>query len=468
MLRLPKEITGIMKTIEDDGYQVYIVGGSLRDLLLGIQPEDWDLASNAPPERVAELFGDGKSVADTADDKSGSGASIANDDELKSVADDMAKSKAEDDSKDGRKDSTGRKYGVVRVRKGDLTADVAALRIDGNYSDHRRPDDVIFTDNIEEDLARRDFTINGMAYHPQKGIIDPYDGRKDLKDRLIRTIGDPEKRFTEDPLRILRGIRLAGQLDFDLTMDTFTAMQKTACLLEQISMDRRRTEFERLLTTKNTGKALRMCVSTNVLNAIFNDCYPPKGRMENGDLSVLIQNIDRSRCDADLRLALLLLCFEKKKAMKAIDELNLSKERARMQKAAQNLLMDLYFAVDKYSLKRFIYLNGEDVYDFLTSLCKQQREVYETPGYRIESRYYILDDIKKSKEPIYVEDLAIDGNDLIEAGIVEGEKVGEMLNMLLDVVHRFPGLNTKPKLLKKANALKNPIRAKFRNIYLVK
>jgi hypothetical protein len=139
-----------------------------------------------------------------------------------------------------------------------------------------------------------------------------------------------------------------------------------------------------------------------------------------------------------------------------------------MQRAAQNLMMDLHFAVDKYSLKRFIYLNGQDVYDFLNSLSKQQREVYETPGFRIESRYYILDEINKNREPIYVEDLAIDGNDLIEAGIVEGEKVGEMLKMLVDVVHRFPGLNTKPKLLKKAKALKNPIRAKFRNFYFVK
>ncbi|MFA5635870.1 MAG: CCA tRNA nucleotidyltransferase [Anaerovoracaceae bacterium] len=424
MLRLPKEITRVMKTIEDDGHKIYIVGGSLRDMLLGIEPADWDLASNAPSERLMELFPNAK--------------------------------------------SSGEKYGVIQVGEGDFSIDVAAFRIDGDYSDHRRPDEVVFTDNIEEDLARRDFTINGMAFHPQQGVIDPYGGQKDLSERLIRTIGDPDKRFSEDPLRTLRGIRLAGQLDFDLTMETFSAMQKNACMLEQISMDRRRIEFEKLLTAKNTGKALRICASSNVLNAVFNDCYPPKGKMVNGDLAVLIQNIDKSRCDVDLRLALLLLCFDKHKALRAIDELNLSKERARMQKAAQNLLMDLYFAVEKYALKRFIYLNGEDVYEFLTSICKQQREVYDTPGYRIESRYYILDDIRKNREPMYVEDLAIKGNDLIEAGIVQGEKVGEMLKMLVDVVHRFPGLNTKPKLLKKAKALKNPIRAKFRNIYFAK
>jgi tRNA nucleotidyltransferase (CCA-adding enzyme) len=430
MVKLPKEILKIIRTVEEKGYDVYIVGGSIRDMLIGVEPDDWDLASNGPPEAIVQLFpGDG-------------GGTVS--------------------------DLKGIKYGVITVHEGELTAEIAAFRKDGNYTDHRRPDEVVFTDKIEEDLSRRDFTINAMAFHPQKGLIDPFGGQKDIKERLIRTLGEPDKRFSEDPLRMLRAIRLAGQLDFDLQMDTFMGIQKNACLLEEISMDRRRVELERLLLSKNAGKALRMLVSSNAIKGVLGDCYPVKGRMDNGDLEVLIQNIDKSRRDADLRLALLLLCFQKQKALRIIDEMNLGKERTKLQKSAQNLLMDLYFAADKYSLKRFIYINGEDVYEFLSSLCKQQREVYETPGFRIESRYYLLDDMKKGKEPIFLEDLAIDGNDLLEAGIVEGEKVGEMLKMLLDTAHRFPGLNTKPKLLKKAKALKNPIRAKFRNIYLVK
>lgn len=428
MLRMPKEISRIMQVIEEGGHQVFIVGGSLRDMKMEIEPLDWDLASDATPERIAELF----------------------------------------NIEENEKNQAGKRFGVIRVEEGGLQAEVATFRIDGSYSDHRRPDQVEYTDRIEKDLDRRDYTINGMAYHPQKGIIDPHGGQKDLKEQLIRTIGNPDERFIQDPLRILRGIRLAGQLNFDLHMDTFLAMQKNACLLEQISMDRRRMEFEKILTAEHAGKALRMSISTNVLNAVFSDCYPPKGRMENGDLEVLVQNIDRSRRDPDLRLALLLLCFDKKKAIKAIENLNLGKEREKKQKAAQELMMDLYFAVDKYSLKRFIYLNGEDIYEFLSNICKQQREVYETPGYRVESRYYVLDDIRKNREPMYVEDLAITGADLIEAGIVQSEKAGEMMDMLIDVAHRFPGLNTKPKLLKKAKALKNPIRAKFRNIYFVK
>lgn len=424
MFKLPKEINKIIKTIEDAGYEAYVVGGSVRDALLGIAPDDWDLASNAPAEKVQELFPHAV--------------------------------------------TTGLRFGVVQVTEGEVTADVAAFRIDGDYSDFRRPDSVIFTDKIGEDLARRDFTINGMAFHPGRGLVDPFGGQQDLKNKLIKTIGDPEKRFREDPLRILRGIRIAGQLDFDLSMETFDAMRKTSKLLMQISADRRRQEFEKLIVTKNTGKALRMCVSANVFPAIVGECYPPKGKQEQGDLKELLQYIDRAKPQVDLRMALFLLCFDRRKALKAIDDLNYSGDTAKKLKAAQNLMMDLYFAVEKYSLKRLIYLNGEDIYEFLTGVAKMQRDVYGVPGYRIESRYYILDDIKKNREPIYADQLAINGDDLIEAGIAQGEMVGRILTMLVDVVHRYPGLNTKPKLLKKAKQLKNPLYAKFRNLYLMK
>lgn len=424
MLRMPKEISKVIKTIEDDGFSAFIVGGSIRDMLLGIEPLDWDLATDAPPEKIASLFNTQK--------------------------------------------PEGEKFGIVNVIEGTLEIEVATFRIEEGYSDYRHPDKIEFTDDINKDLKRRDFTINAMAFHPQRGLIDPFNGQKDLKEKLIRTVGGADERFNQDPLRILRGIRLVGQLGFDLQIDTFKAMEKNACLLEEISQDRKRTELEKILVTKEAGKALRISTSSNVLGALLGDCYPPKGRMDNGDLQVLIQNIDKARKDVDLRLALLLLCFDKMKALEVIDKMNLGKERAKMQRAAQNLLMELYFATDKYAIKRFIYFNGEDVYDFLSDICKQQREVYDTPGYRIESRYYILDDIKKNREPIYVEDLAISGKDLIEAGIAEGEKVGEMLRMLIDVVHRFPGLNTKAKLLKKAKSFKNPLRAKFRNFHLYK
>lgn len=424
MFALPKEINKIIKTIEGSGFQAYVVGGSVRDGLMGLKPEDWDLASNAPMEIVLKLFPHAITI--------------------------------------------GEKYGVVQVTSGQITADVAAMRIDGDYTDYRRPDNVTFTDQIEEDLKRRDFTINGMAFHPERGLIDPLGGQNDLRNRLIRTIGDPQERFSQDPLRILRGIRFAGQLDFDLSMETFSAMQKTASLLERISMDRRRQEFEKLILTENAAKALRICVSTDIMPAIFGDSYPPKGKQDNGDLSVLIQNLNKSSRQLDLRMALLLLCFEKQKALKIVEEMNYSGDMANKLVAAQNLMMDLYFATDKYSIKRLIYQQGEGIYHFLDNVAKQMRNVYDMPGYRIESRYYILDEIRKSKEPIFIDHLEINGKDLIEAGIAEGEQVGQLLNMLIEVVHKYPGLNTKTKLLKKAKELKKPWKAKFRNIHFIR
>lgn len=426
MHSIPKEITSIMKDLEDKGLNVYITGGSIRDLILGQEPLDWDLSTDGKPEEVEEILGD-RLI-----------------------------------------ESPGAKYGVLRVQEGDFNLEIASLRKDGDYTDQRRPDQVSFTKNLEEDLARRDFTINAMAFHPQKGLVDPYDGKKDIKEKLIKAVGNPEAKMKEDPLRILRGIRLAGQLDFDIQLATFTAMQKAANELCQVSMDRKREELEKLLVSRSTGKALRMMLSAGAMEAVFDDCFPIKKNVENGDLEVLVLNIDRARKDVDLRLALLLLCFEKSKAKKMIDDLNLPKKRRQKQLAAQDYLTDLYFCTDKYSLKRFIYRHSQEMYDFLNDLSKQQRDVYDTPGYRVESRYYLIEDMKMYKEPIYKEDLAIKAKDLIEAGIVTEDKADEMMTLLVDVIHRFPGINTKEKLLKKAKSLKNPIRAKFRNFYLVK
>lgn len=424
MLELPIEIHWIINKIEDAGYQAYIVGGSVRDLLMESTPQDWDLCSNAPVEEILQLFPEAVTV--------------------------------------------GQKYGVVRVTVEKVAVDVAAMRIDGSYSDYRRPDEVIYTNQIEEDLGRRDFTMNGMAYHPSRGLIDPYNGQKDIADRLLRTIGNPKERFTEDPLRILRGLRLAGQLDVDISMETFSAMQETSNLLSEISMDRKRQEFMKLIVSKNTGKALRMCVSANVMPALFGAAYPPKGRQNFGNLEDLLQNIDQGRAEALARMALVLLCFDQKKALKALEELHFDGESEKKLKEAITLMEDLYFASDKYLMKRFIYLNGMDAYNFLTNVCKLQRDVYNVAAFRISSRYYVLDDIRKSHEPIFVEDLAINGEDLIREKIAEGEQVGKTLSMLVDVVHRFPGMNTKPKLLKKAKQLKHPWHSLLRNYHLVK
>jgi tRNA nucleotidyltransferase (CCA-adding enzyme) len=207
MIQFPDEIVKIIQTIEHAGFEAYAVGGCVRDSILGKQPEDWDLASNAPENVVKALFPD---------------AVIVN-----------------------------KKLGVMRIRQGNITADVAAYRIDGEYKDFRRPETVTFTGNITEDLRRRDFTINAVAINPIRGKLDPHNGRLDIEKRLIRGIGDPGMRFEEDALRILRGIRFAAQLDFDIESETLKAMKAKMQLLTNISTDRIREEFFKTISTQN-------------------------------------------------------------------------------------------------------------------------------------------------------------------------------------------------------------------------
>jgi tRNA nucleotidyltransferase (CCA-adding enzyme) len=170
MIKLPNEIIHMIKTIEDAGFEAYAVGGCVRDSILGRHPEDWDLTSNASRVTLEALFPD---------------AAIVN-----------------------------RKLGVMRISEGDITADIAAYRIDGQYRDYRRPETVVFTEEIEEDLKRRDFTMNAIAVSPVRGVVDPYCGREDIERKTIRGIGDPGVRFEEDALRILRAVRFSAQLGF--------------------------------------------------------------------------------------------------------------------------------------------------------------------------------------------------------------------------------------------------------------
>lgn len=420
---LPPEVCNIMKVVEDEGQTIYITGGSLRDLLLGKIPTDWDLSTNMLPTDIKRLFPDS--------------------------------------------DATGEKYGVIRVfceGKEKDYIEIATLRMDGEYSDHRHPDKVVYTENVEVDLGRRDFTINSMACDSLGNIIDPFDGLKDINSRLIRVVGNPRERFEEDPLRILRGIRIAAQIGFDVEMKTFEAMTGISHFLEEISAERRREEFEKILMAENAGKGLRMCAASGALEYILGRS-PYKSRGENGNIEVLMRNLNFSKKRLDIRMALLLACFSQKDALAVIEEFKYDSKSAKYLKAAQIALTDLFFATDKYSLKRFIYTHGEDVYDFLNEVAKGHRDVYNSSSSRIESRYHILVEIKENREPIFVKDLVIDGNDLMEEGIGEGPQIGDILKGLVELTHRYPGLNTREKLLKEAKKLKKPWRAKMKSIH---
>lgn len=404
MIRLPKEIAHMIKTIEDAGFEAYAVGGCVRDSILGRPPKDWDLTSNASRDILEALFPD---------------AGIVN-----------------------------KKLGVMRITEGEVTADIAAFRIDGAYKDYRHPETVIFTMEVGEDLRRRDFTMNAIAISPERGEVDPFHGREDIERKLIRGIGDPRLRFEEDALRILRAIRFASQLGFEIDGETLQAMKEKSHLLEHISAERIREEFVKTITAGNSGKGLDLLIQTDVLLYVLGeDCMKDAAEAEMKKLSLLSETIDQSKNQQNIRLALIYSCFEKDKALHAIETLQYSNEMKRLLQNAVSLVGELDGIRDKLQLKRFISRIGLEDFQYLTDVAEQQRIVYHLDAGALLYRAELYNEIRSNGEPIFFEDLAVNGNDLIETGMTEGVGIGKLLHLLLDAVHQAPEKNEKDLLL---------------------
>lgn len=404
MIKLPKEIVHMIKTIEDAGFEAYAVGGCVRDSILGKQPEDWDLTSNASRDILEALFPD---------------AAIVN-----------------------------RKLGVMRISEGEVTADIAAYRIDGEYKDYRRPETVIFTEEIDEDLKRRDFTMNAIAVSPDRGIVDPYRGRKDIERKLIRGIGDPRVRFEEDALRILRAVRFAAQLGFEIDGDTLRAMKEKVDLLAFISVERIREELAKTVTAGNCGKGLALLIEIGALPYILGrDCMENAEGSEPKTLALLAENIGRAEPDLSLRLALLYLCFDRDRALPAIELLGWSNEMKKLLQYAVDLLEALDGIRDKAALKRFVSRFGLEHYRYLETLAEQRCRVWNLDEGGLRLRRELFEEILENHEPVFIGDLAVNGSDLIEHGIKEGVEIGRILNFLLDTVRENPEKNKKNLLI---------------------
>ena len=214
-LQLPSPVSVLLRRLNESGFSAYVVGGCVRDSMLGLQPHDWDICTSALPEQMQEVFHDLHTV------------------------------------------ETGLKHGTLTVVVDHVPYEVTTYRIDGDYTDHRHPDSVHFVDNLTEDLARRDFTVNAMAWNPETGLADPFDGQTDLAAGLIRCVGEAEKRFDEDALRILRALRFASVYDFAIEPSTSAALRKMAPDLSRVAGERIREELLKLLCGKAAGRILR-------------------------------------------------------------------------------------------------------------------------------------------------------------------------------------------------------------------
>ena len=411
MIKLPKEINKILKMLEGAGAEAYVAGECVRDSLLGENPYGWDVVTSAGSDKLRELFPEGRVISE--------------------------------------------KYGILRLeyieeiydKEGQFTGeegliiDLAPYRNGGT---------------IETELARKFYTIDAIADSLGR-ISDPYEGREDIRKKLVRTIGDPDALFREQPLRMMQAIRYAAQFDFDLHKSVYDAICSNYTKLEEADVNGLRDEFTMIISAASGGKGLSMIMDTGILNIILGeDVVKSLTKREKSDLTILCQNIDKIQQVEDRRLGLFYATLDKKKSMPSIEKLRFDAETHQHLVDAVTDMAKLYFTAQKPELKKFIYQRGWERYNYLASLEKAQRIVFDYYSEtKIKSRMYLLEEIKTYREPIFEDELAIDGNDLMEADICKtAEDAAKMLSMLVEEMHVHPRKNTRKDLLELAKKYK--------------
>lgn len=388
----PEYVLKILELIEKAGYEAYLVGGCVRDTLLSRAPGDYDIASSASPFDIMRIFN--KTVP------------------------------------------TGIKYGTVTVFIGENKAEVTTYRSENGYEDCRRPDNVSFVSSIKEDLSRRDFTVNAMAYSPKNGLYDPFGGEVDLNNSKIRCVGEPSKRFGEDALRILRAFRFAAQLDFTIDAKTLEAAEEKAVNIERISGERIFVELDKIF------KSDRPQIIYDVIDRGCLDFLRERNKDYNkADFNGLNES-------AAIKWAVLFytgaLDFEL--TSKA---LHFSNDLKREVKAYLSCLSKP-FCDDKKTLK-LILSSGMSIIEIknLLTLFK----VLQCKNIEVALRH--LEEIEDAEEPYNLKMLAIKGQDLIDIGIPSGAQCGNILNTLLNSVIENPSLNDRIMLIRTAKSLLN-------------
>ncbi len=434
-IRLPEKVNTIIITLQNTGFEAYVVGGCVRDSILGRQPEDWDITTSATPGETKALF------EKTFD--------------------------------------TGIKHGTVTILLDREGFEVTTYRIDGKYEDNRHPKEVTFTRSLKEDLLRRDFTINAMAYNEKEGLVDIFGGLTDLKEKRIRCVGDAKQRFLEDALRILRGIRFAAQLGFSIEDETRAGMRELAPTLRKISAERIQAELIKMLVSDRPGlllEAYELGITAQFLpefdRLMKTEQETPHHMYNVGEHT--IHAIENVRTDKILRLTMLLHDMGKP-ALKTMDvsgRAHFKKHAFESEKIAGNVLRRLRFDNDTLrKVTRLVYYHdyrmpaeaenvrravnriGEDLFSYYMEV--RRADVLAQSMYRREEKIRNLDeieelysDIVKKEQCVSLKKLAVTGKDLIEAGMEPGKEIGKKLNELLELVIEKPELNTKKELLK--------------------
>lgn len=442
---IPVEVEKLLDILNQNNYEGFVVGGCVRDTLLKDIPKDWDMTTNCLPEKLMNILQDN----------------------------------------DIRVIPTGLKHGTVTAVIEDNHYEITTYRIDGEYQNNRSPESVQFTDKIEADLSRRDFTINAMAYNHQYGLCDPFLGQQDLKKGIVKCVGDPLNRFEEDALRILRGVRFATRLDFTIDEDTGDAITDKGELLSNISYERIREELCKILLTNKPSLGFNMLKELDLLKYIIPELdkcigFDQKNFYHDKDVFDHIMSVvDYTPCNIKTRLAALLHDVAKPESF-SIDEEGvghfyghnikgekLTKKILKRLKFDNNTIEDVCILVkehmnmpnleNKKSIKKLINRTKIDnVFDLMDLKIADRKS--STKADDIGAILELKDNIEEiidCKEPLSINDLAVNGNDIIELGIKPGKKVGKILNDLNELVLEYPNLNKKDCLLEKAREYTN-------------
>lgn len=445
-LCLPEKVNQIIHTLQANGYEAYAVGGCVRDSILGRIPDDWDITTSATPLETKQLF--------------------------------------------QRTFDTGIEHGTITVLIDKDAFEVTTYRVDGKYEDSRHPSEVTFTRSLQEDLLRRDFTINAMAYNDEEGLVDIFGGMEDLKASMIRCVGNARARFGEDALRILRAVRFAAQLGFEIEEETRKGIVDLAPTLANISAERIQVELIKMLTSPNPG-LLRTAYELGITKVIlpeFDAMMETEQENPHHMYSVgehTLKAIEMIRADKVLRLTMLFHDIAKP-MMKTMDEngrahfkmhdikgVEMTKEILRRLKFDNDTLHkvtklvqyhDYRMPAEPKNVRRAMNKISEELFPYYLEV--READTRAQSAYKKEEKLQNIRDVRvcyeeilERKECVSLKDLAITGRDLIAAGMKPGKEIGEILEQLLELVLENPEYNTKEILLEFSfgNTFKQPV-----------
>lgn len=391
-INMPKDVKDIIDTIYENGYEAFIVGGCVRDSIVGIIPNDYDITTNAKPHETIEIFKGEKIV------------------------------------------ETGIEHGTISLIKNKNEYEITTYRIDGDYNDNRRPQSVEFTSDIIKDLKRRDFTINSIAYNHMKGMVDEFDGIGDIERKIIKTVGNADERFEEDGLRIIRAVRFSSKLGFDIESKTLKSIYKNINLIKNISAERIQEELNKILLSDNPEKIYILYDAK-----LFDVLKINNVRINKKDLI----KIKSSKKDLAIRLSIFIYILGDINESKKI--LDLLKYSNKIKSQCITILdyINENIIDDKISIKIYLKEIGHESLNYLLYAKKILNKEFENKYY--EKIKNLIKEIDINKECYCLKQLALNGSDLKRLGY-RGKEIGEKLNLLLNKVIENPNINNKEEL----------------------